>query len=356
MIIMNVTVKKIIMKTLYDISWQVTEPEYRKDPAYSYSTIAKFGRDGFNKIDTLFDKVETPSLLFGSIVDTLLTGGQEEFDELYEVAQFPDISDTLIQITRTLFSQYNDTYRSISQIPDEILARIGEECGYYTNAKYASYRVKKIKEECEEYYNLLFLAQNKTLVSTKDYQDAQECVEVLRNNEYTEWYFRSNYPFDEIDRFYQLKFKGTWENINLRCMADLIVVDNEKKVIIPCDLKTSSKKEWDFYKSFIDWSYWTQAQLYWYIIRQNLDKDPLFKDYTLLDYRFIVINRNSKKPLVWSYPDTQATEDCIYGKNNNIVCTNWRKTVTELDYYLTTHPVYPTGITELNNITDWLNK
>ena len=54
------------MNTLADISWLVSEEEYRADPALSYSTLAKFAREGFNKIDTLFDKVESPSLTFGS--------------------------------------------------------------------------------------------------------------------------------------------------------------------------------------------------------------------------------------------------------------------------------------------------
>ena len=34
------------------------EDEYRADPAYSYSTIAKFDREGFDKLETLFDKVD----------------------------------------------------------------------------------------------------------------------------------------------------------------------------------------------------------------------------------------------------------------------------------------------------------
>ena len=87
-------------KSLYDISWKVSEEEYRADSAYSYSTIARFDREGFNNLDKLFDKLETPSLLFGSLVDTLLTDGQEEFDRRFEVADFPVLSDTLIQITR----------------------------------------------------------------------------------------------------------------------------------------------------------------------------------------------------------------------------------------------------------------
>ena len=78
-------------KSLKDIAWNVTEEEYRADSAYSYSTLAKFDREGFEKIDTLFDRVESPSLLFGSCVDTLLTDGQKAFDERFFVADFPDI-------------------------------------------------------------------------------------------------------------------------------------------------------------------------------------------------------------------------------------------------------------------------
>lgn len=344
-------------KTLYDISWQVSEEEYRADKAYSYSTISKFNREGFDNIGKLFDRVESPSLLFGSMVDSLLTGGQEEFDERFEVAELPDISDTLSEISRTLFNQYGELYRSLELIPDSIIAQVGEEAKYYAGSKYASFRVKKIKESCTDYYNLLSISSGKTLVSNKEYQDALYCVEALRTNNYTKWYFAPNSIFEpNIERFYQLKFKGSWQSISLRIMADLIIVDHDKKVIIPCDLKTSSKKEWSFHKSFVDWGYWIQAQLYWYIIRQNLDKDDLYKDYELLDYRFIVANRYNKKPLVWEYPDTKSIQDCFYGKNNQIVCRNWRNIVQDLNYYLTCTPEYPIGIVELNDIVTWLNK
>lgn len=347
----------MIRKSLYDVSWQVNEEEYRADKAYSYSTIAKFNREGFDNLDKLFDKVDTPSLLFGSMVDTLLTDGQEEFNNRFEVAEFPSISDNLIQIARILFNSYHEIYRSIDLIPNDIIANVGESCDYYANPKYASYRVKKIKEECADYYNLLFLSIGKTLVSTKDYQAALECVSKLRDSKITKWYFENNNPFDDsVERFYQLKFKGEYDNIPLRCMADLIIVDHKNKVIIPCDLKTSFKTEWRFYKSFIEWNYWIQAQLYWYIIRQNLDKDDFYKDYKLLDYRFIVVSRNSIKPLVWDYNDTQVTVDCTYGKRNQYECRNWRNIVKELHYYLTTNPEFPIGITEINNIKEWLNK
>ena len=344
-------------KSLYDISWKVSEEEYRADPAYSYSTIARFNREGFNNLDKLFDKLETPSLLFGSLVDTLLTDGQEEFDRRFEVADFPPLSDTLVQITRYLFNNFGNKYRDINSIPDNIVAQIGEENNYYANSKYASYRVKKIKEECSEYYNLLFLSVDKTLVSTTDYQDAVNCVDVLKTNPTTKWYFEENNPFDDVQRFYQLKFKGEYEGIPLRVMADLLIVDRKNKVIIPCDLKTSSKKECDFYKSFMEYNYFIQSQLYWYIIRQNLDKDPIFKDYKLLDYRFIVINRYNLKPLVWEYEHTQCAVDINYG-DNKYYCKNWRSIVKELDYYLKDRADYPMDIktNEPNSLIKWLTK
>lgn len=347
----------MIRKSLQNLSWQVSEEEYRADTAYSYSTISRFNKEGFDNLDKLYDKIETPSLLFGSMVDTLLTDGQEEFDKKFEVAQFPVISDTLIQVTRMLFDSCHEFYRSIELIPDDIISNIGEKCGYYANQRYATYRVKRIKEECTEYYNLLFLSKDKSLTSIEDYKDAQECVNILKTHKFTKWYFEDDNPFNHnIERFYQLKFKGEWEGISLRCMADLIIVDHENKVIIPCDLKTSSKKEWKFYKSFIDWGYWIQAQLYWYIIRQNLDKDEIYKDYKLLDYVFIVISRNSKMPLVWTYPDTQVITDCIYGSKKQYICRNWRNIVKELHYYMTHSSEYPIGIGEMNDIKNWLNQ
>jgi hypothetical protein len=38
-------------------------------------------------------------------------------------------------------------------------------------------------------------------------------------------------------------------------MADLIVVNHSEKWVLPIDLKTSGKPEWDFHKSFNEWRY-----------------------------------------------------------------------------------------------------
>lgn len=344
------------MNSLYDISWKVTEEEYRADAAYSYSTIAKFNREGFEKLPRLFDKIDSPSLRFGSIVDSILTGGDKEFESKFLIADYPQLSDTLISITEYLFKKAGISYTSINEMPDRLINEACTYYGYYNGSKYESYRLKQVKEKCSVYYNLLCLSLGKTVIKADEYQDAVDCCSELQRSHITSFYFESN-PFDtDIERYYQLKFKGIYEDILLRCMADVIIVNHKDRTIIPCDLKTTSKPEWAFHISFVEWNYWIQAQLYWYIIRQNLDKDEVYKDYKLLDYRFIVIGRYTKTPLVWEYPDTEAVTSCIYGKSKQYECRNWREIVRELDYYMKSRPKYPLGIEDINNIVKWLNK
>ena len=345
------------MKSLYDISWKVSEDVYRRDSALSYSTLAKHEREGSNNLNTLFDKVETPSLIFGSAVDSIITGGEEEFNNRFIVAEFPSVPDSIVKIIKVLFSQYKDTYNTILSIPDKDIIRETEVLGYQLNWKPET-RAKVIKEKGVDYYNLLYIAGDKTILTTQTYQDVYNAVKALKESEATKVYFATDNPFDDIERFYQLKFKASLVGINYRCMMDLALVDHKKKVIIPCDLKTSSHYEWDFYKSFNEWRYDIQARLYWRILRYNMDKDDYFKDFTLTDYHFIVVNKKSLTPLVWEFPYTTTQGDITIGKNNQITWRDPYKIGNELNYYLTIAPPVPIGISEstTNDIRLWCNK
>ena len=137
----------------------------------------------------------------------------------------------------------------------------------------------------------------------------------------------------------------------------LLLVDHEKKIVYPIDLKTSSHTEWDFFESFVQWRYDIQARLYWRIIRWNMDQDPLYKDYQLADYTFIVVNKKTLTPLRWKFEDTQKKGTLIYGKNKQIELNDPFEIGKELSNYLSSRPEVPTGIemTENNSITQWLN-
>lgn len=346
-------------KSLYDISWQVSEENYRKDPALSYSTLARYEREGFNNLDKLFSKLETPSLTFGSCVDTLITGSEEEFNKLFMVADFDtNLSEVLVIITKKLFSLYGQEYHLLSDIPDDnIISAI--EFISWNNHWLPKTRAKKIKEDCSVYYELLYLANGRTIISQNTYRDVLNAVYALKNSDATKNYFAANNPFDNnIERFYQLKFKSTFNNVNYRCMMDLVIVIHDKKLIIPCDLKTSSHKEWDFFKSFIEWKYPIQGRLYSRLLRANMDLDPYYRDFELAPYKFIVVNKQSLTPLVWTFEDTHTYGDLTYGKNKQIVCRDPFTIGEELQHYLNVSPKVPTGISTIqpNSLKEWLNK
>lgn len=346
------------MKSLRDISWQVSENGYRADSALSYSTLARYEREGFNNLDKLFDRIETPSLTFGSAVDSIITGGQEEFNERFMVAEFPSMPDSIVKIIKSLYKQYAGTYRSLLNIPDSSIIRETEDQNYQMNWKPET-RAKVIREKGTDYYNLLFVAGDRCIIDIQTYQDVVNAVRVLKESSSTKLYFADDNPFEpDIERLYQLKFKGEFDGITYRNMADLIIVNHKEKWVKPVDLKTSSHTEWDFYKSFVDWRYDIQARLYWSIIRQNMDKDEYFKDFKLLDYDFIVVNKRTLTPLVWNCPFTQAQGTLRFGNNSQIEMRSPFEIGKELNSYLTSRPKVPMGINETgtNNLRDWLNK
>ena len=344
-------------KTLREISWNVDEETYRNDEALSYSTLAKFSREGFNKLDTLFDKVDSPSLTFGSAVDTLITGSQEEFDNNFMVADFPPISDSVLKVIKAAFTKFSSDYTSLQDIPTNEIITLTEECNYQLNWKPET-RVKVIREQGSEYYSLLAIAGDRKIIDTATKEQIDNTVNALKTSEATEFYFRNNEGDIRFLREYQLKFKSVLNGIDYRCMADLIIVDYNDKKIYPVDLKTSSHAEWDFFESFLQWSYQIQARLYWRIIRDNMNRDEYFKNFELVDYTFIVVNKNTLTPLVWKFTDTQKKGTLTYGKNNQIELRDPEDIGKELHIYLSSRPMVPEGISicDYNNIIEWINK
>ena len=136
-------------------------------------------------------------------------------------------------------------------------------------------------------------------------------------------------------------------------MADLIIVNHKEKYIIPCDLKTSSHREYNFPESFLQWRYDIQARLYWRLIRQAMDNDDYFKDFTLKEYRFIVVNNiDNPVPLIWNFRQTMASGDIQVGYKK---LRDPEKIGEELSAYLKDTPKVPRGIelTAPNNIEKW---
>lgn len=330
-----------IQKELKDIAWNVDEPTYRADPALSYSTLARYEREGFDNLDHLFDKISTPSLTLGSCVDTLITGSQEEFDKLFYVADIPSIGDKEKAVADSLFSQYSNQYTSFVDIPFDAVLSEANAQSYYKNWKNDT-RVRVLTERCAIYYAVKANSEGKTVVDLDTYYKVMAMVKALKESPATHGYFADNDEMSPVRRYYQLKFKARLNGVDYRCMADELLVIYDEKKIIPIDLKTSSSKEWDFQHSFCKWDYMIQARLYWLIIKTNLMNDDYFKDFTLEDYRFIVVNRDSLKPLVWEFPLTKAKGTLVDEEGKEY--RDPLEIGKELRGYLDLKPPVPNGI------------
>ena len=341
-------------KEFSELSWNVSEKEYRQNPALSYSTLAKYEREGFGHLNHLFDKVESPSLLLGSCVDTLLTDGEQAFEKQFYVSDVSSVEPKVEPVVKELFKLYSNSYTDLNYIDDNLMLPVIIACGYQPNWR-SDTRCRVLRQKGAKYYTNLFMAKNRRLVTQDIYNKAFACVQALKNSPLTGKCFKEDDPFEDVKRYYQLKFKTDLNGITYRCMADLIIVDYEDKIVYPFDLKTSSHMEYDFPISLLQWRYDIQARLYSLILRKLMDEDDYFKDFILADFQFIVCNTvDIPNPLIWMFDDDMAEGTITLG---NVKCRDPRVIGAELYEYLQNLPKVPKDIKEdvTNSIFRWFN-
>ena len=112
-------------------------------------------------------------------------------------------------------------------------------------------------------------------------------------------------------------------------MFDILKVNHKQKTIRPIDLKTTGSPEEKFEKSFLDWCYWIQGSSYPTILSESLIKDDYFKDFSLLPFQFLVINKSNLTPLLWEMDLEETYEFTItnYG-------LNWVNLLQDADWHL----------------------
>lgn len=331
------------MKSFKELSENITELEYRDNGRFHYSEIAGYIRDGFSYL-VKPHKEESESLTFGSMVDCLVTEGQDVFDEKYCIAKEFNLSDNQKLVIQTLAE--GSGYDRLEDIePVTVIACLGN---YYKNPE--SQFTKLLKDGCE-YYRFLHENQDKTTVDYQMYQDAIDTANVLLSSPVAKSFFKSD--SDDIDIFHQLKFNGEYNGIPITCMVDSLYIEHATKKIWPIDLKTTcANYEWEFPKSFIKYGYHLQARLYSYILRQVMNNDDFYKDYQLMDFVFVYVSRTNKNPLIWVFDENLLRGDIeIETKNGNkIILQDFTKPLEEMNEIKETNRTMPLNISKINDV------
>lgn len=339
-------------KKLTDIAWNVPEEVYREDLALSYSTIARYEKGGFGSLAKLFEPVESESLTFGSMVDTIMTEGPDRFNEKFVVMDVTPPSG-ISDIIKSL-ADANIGIEELDEIDDEeILAAAADWQPRYT----APTKLQKIKENGSAYFNAIQTSRGKTIVDRATYQEVLSTVGVLKNSLQTRKYFNES---PDTERYYQLKFKTTLNGAQFRCMFDCLIVNYEKKWIMPLDLKTTGWPEYEFFKRYLECRYDIQSRLYWRILRKIMDEDEYFKDFKLYDFQFICVNKTSLWPLAWYDPLCKSAGEQVFTTKTNkvYILRDPEDIAKELRYYLNSSCKTPREITieKPNNLLEWIEK
>lgn len=324
-------------------SFNVSEEEYRNDPALSYSMIARYKREGFSCIPHLREKQESQSLTLGSMLDCLVTEGYEAYINRYALTKFSQETKIYL-ILKNLYQKCSPHIESLketlSKISEENLKYFLDEQGYYTNRKLET-RVKELLEYQSLWEDISNADRcNKTLVPEQLDYDVKRMYNSLTQNTLTNkiLFIQKGYN--------QIKFKTTIDNVELRCMFDKLIVDDERKTFIPIDLKTTSTPLYNFEESFIHFRYDIQIRLY-SLILQNVIKDTEYKDYTISPYVYIVVNKNFNEPLCFKFR-FNLSDNIVQIKDRNgneikfenpIVLA--KELLKEIKHYNNTHSEFP---------------
>lgn len=339
----------INMKSLKDLSLQISEEQYRENPALSYSLIATYEKGGFSSIPHLYDKKESDALTFGSMVDTIITEGMEKFQEKFVVADFKIPSDSIKAVVDWLLEYRTEDY--FDDIPDDVILATCDLAEYQMRYK-AETRLSKIKSEGEDYYNTIRQIGNRKVVSDEVYQEVLAVVGALKSHTQTSKYLQQTKEGSNTEFLYQQKFSTNLDGLDVRCMFDLIIVNHDRKIIIPIDLKTSSMLEYDFPKKYLENRYDLQSRLYCRILKNIIKDDKYFKDFKIGDFRFMVINKNNRLPLVFidEYSFVEGNIEMKFKSGSVKVLRDPVTIGKELQKYLSIEAVVPNGI-EINGVT-----
>lgn len=321
----------------------LSEEEYRSRGMH-YSTLSTFERKGFDCIPTLFEHTSTPSTIFGSAVDAIITGGYKTFYDNFAVINMPKLSDSLASIALWLYERFGKAGLSFESISDDDISDAGIANDYYVKENYRQVRIKKIKEECKKYYDILMSSNGKTVISKETFIEVEKCVNTLKTSPATKDLFSDEPKDSPIEKLYQVQLASTFDGIEYVIAIDLLIIDHANKTIYPFDLKTTSGKEYNFEEHFVHWGYSIQARLYARVILDNISRDPDLKDYNVADYKFVVINKESLTPLVWKFPFTFSYGSLTLVDDDKVVIRDPFDIAKELKEYLDNHSVVPNGI------------
>lgn len=302
------------LKTRYNID------NYHKSLQIGHSRLVNFEIYGPTSLRPDFEIKKSDAMIFGSIVDALLTRPEYFEDEFTVVSDDEKLSpsekkliDYCCTIDDGLFLDWLHSSVSITEelpsIKDKLLD-IMNAAEFFMTRKNET-RLNKIDELKSQIYTYYYSSKSdKQTITQTQCKEAAQCVEAIKNSELTKFIFE-----DPTLYYSQVQIFGN----DTKALFDLIYIDPINKVIHPIDLKTTVKPEREFIaNSFYTHKYYRQAEMYTALLRNWLNMQDLY-DWEIADFKFLVICKDTLAPTLYSFP-VRYTDDnqLIISKNKTV--------------------------------------
>lgn len=271
--------------------------QYFNSPAISQSQLKAIlnGVGAFKTIkkegDLYYEEKE--SLIIGSAVDCILTERDEKnqinlktFYEDYYISIIKKPSDTIMSIIQEIYNKVDkDSIENLNDLKySMIILEVCNNHNYQNNWKDDT-RVKKIIDEGSLYWEELIKSKNKQILDKEQSLTIWNIVISLLTHNHTKKYFECNN--NSIKLFFQTPIYFTYENEECKSLLDLIIIDYDKKLIIPCDIKTIGDFTSNFLFSVKKFRYDIQAAFYLLALESFKIKYNL-NDFKIMNFKFIV--------------------------------------------------------------------
>lgn len=363
----------------------IVTPQDKIDAYYASTNLSQsilkelqYGLDKF--LETQRKRQEDTSdksyFIIGGGVDTILTAGEEFFDQKYYVSSLinkpSEMEMNIIKfafdgIVSTLGANA-DEIGSFEEYSDFVHASI-ENHGWQPKWKTET-KISKIIEVGTTYFEDLKACMGKTVISASQKEIIDNIVRSLRTNSRTSKYFDTTYlnsaENNSIDIYYQLPLYFKKDDIDCKALLDfLVIVKDVTGTVValePIDLKTMSGYTIDFPNSVRTRRYDIQAS--WYndaILNPTTQFPEGFPDFnreeiTMRPFLFIVeSSTNPGKPLVF-----KVTEELMdIGRNGKVneftgktLVKGYNTLFEEYKYYLNTDWREEKVVTDNNGVLE----
>lgn len=230
--------------------------------------------------------------LFGTVVDIMLTGTKDEFDEKF--VKIPDETKcseavkAIIDIVAGVVFQTETIDCPLESYREDIL----DACNYnnYQGNWKDDTRIDKIIKEGTEYFDLLKSIAGKTPITESEYAKAVNAVMALKADKYTQMYTRKQKDVEYWDKFI---ICFGYEGEEIKGELDRVVINHKAKTITPIDFKTTGKSILGFNYDFWQFRYDFQAAVYTYGLQCHTDVINLLgQGYTLNNFLYIVVEKS----------------------------------------------------------------